>query len=99
MVYLSHSVTVFHDYQFGYVGVSFFFVLSGFILFYNYHSQFTAFKMPSIKRFYIARIAKIYPVHLLTLVLAIPYFVRADYLGDIFHIAAPVAFGCTSPSL
>lgn len=73
MVYLTHSISVFRDYQFGYVGVSFFFVLSGFILVYNYHSKFAELNKDTIKKFYIARLAKIYPVHLLTLFLSIPY--------------------------
>jgi peptidoglycan/LPS O-acetylase OafA/YrhL len=42
----------------GYIGVSFFFLLSGFILAYNYRPPF------SLRRFYVARVARIYPVHL-----------------------------------
>lgn len=47
-------------------GVSFFFVLSGFILAYAYPA-FTS--RESIERFYVARIARIWPLHLLTLII------------------------------
>jgi peptidoglycan/LPS O-acetylase OafA/YrhL len=52
----------------GYVGVSVFFVLSGFILSYNYLDRdFTKFE------FWSARVARIVPVYWLSLVLAAPY--------------------------
>lgn len=46
-------------------GVSFFFVLSGFILAYNYDGRDY-----SIRRFYLARFARIWPLHVATLALA-----------------------------
>ena len=48
-------------------GVSFFFVLSGFILTYSYDN----FKGPLLWRFYIARIARIWPLHLATIVICL----------------------------
>lgn len=42
------------------LGVSFFFILSGFVLSYAYETKF------SIRNFYASRIAKLYPVHLIT---------------------------------
>ncbi|MFA7446480.1 MAG: acyltransferase [Flavobacteriaceae bacterium] len=60
-----------HIFYEGYIGVSFFFILSGFILSYNYQELFSRENYPKLK-FYIARIARIYPVHLLTLTMAIP---------------------------
>lgn len=55
----------------GFIGVSFFFILSGFILAYNYRDSILN-KNISKSDFYIARIARIYPVHLLCLLIAIP---------------------------
>jgi peptidoglycan/LPS O-acetylase OafA/YrhL len=53
----------------GYIGVTYFFVLSGFILTYTYADQFDGrFK----EQFWIARFARIYPVYLLGVVLELP---------------------------
>jgi peptidoglycan/LPS O-acetylase OafA/YrhL len=55
------------------VGVSFFFVLSGFILTYNYADVFRdGISAAGYKRFVWDRLMKIYPVHLLTLLLVLP---------------------------
>lgn len=48
-------------------GVPFFFILSGFILTYRYHQGFNVLTAPILKRFYGARFARLWPVHLLTL--------------------------------
>jgi len=54
-------------------GVAVFFVLSGFILTYNYAQIFnTGVNFKNYGRFIWDRLAKIYPLYLLTLVLAIP---------------------------
>ncbi len=55
--------------QYGYVGVSFFFVLSGFILTYNYLAD--PGKPVNKRRFWIARFARIYPVYILAFLLAL----------------------------
>lgn len=53
----------------GYVGVSFFFVLSGFIIAYSYDERFA---MGAVTKwsFWVARVARIYPLHLLMLMVA-----------------------------
>lgn len=57
----------------GVVSVSFFFVLSGFILAYNYADAFSAgLSISAYKRFVWDRWARIYPVHLLALALVMP---------------------------
>jgi len=73
----------------GYAGVSVFFVLSGFILSYNYlGSDFT------LKEFWAARAARIAPVYWLTLLLAFPPLLRNLMIGrlspSVSVIAAPV---------
>jgi peptidoglycan/LPS O-acetylase OafA/YrhL len=55
----------------GFIGVSFFFILSGFILAYNYRDAIINKKIVKAN-FYIARLARIYPLHLLTLLIAVP---------------------------
>jgi peptidoglycan/LPS O-acetylase OafA/YrhL len=59
----------------GYIGVSFFFILSGFILAYNYRDSFLNQKI-SKSNFYIARIARIYPLHFLSLLIAVPLTIQ-----------------------
>jgi peptidoglycan/LPS O-acetylase OafA/YrhL len=53
----------------GYVGVSFFFVLSGFILVYTYAGRQTP-----LGRFWQARFARIYPAYLFSLLVTLPFF-------------------------
>lgn len=59
----------------GYVSVSLFFVLSGYILAYNYlpAGRRAALHAP---QFWSARVARIYPVYALGLVLGLPFFVN-----------------------
>lgn len=54
----------------GFLGVSFFFILSGFILAYNYEHKFIEKKITK-KEFFIARLAKIYPMHFVTMLAAL----------------------------
>jgi peptidoglycan/LPS O-acetylase OafA/YrhL len=69
----------------GNIGVTYFFVLSGFILTYTYADQFgTDFK----RQFWAARLARIYPVYLLGIVLVLP-----SVLGEIFSSEMPVFLG------
>ena len=60
--------SVFHE---GYIGVSFFFILSGFILAYNYQDGIQK-NQKSKRTFYQARFARIFPLHILTLIISIP---------------------------
>lgn len=62
----------------GYTGVSFFFVLSGFILAHNYH-QVDFAKPGALYRYALARFSRIYPVYLLSLLAGIPFLLA--YLG------------------
>jgi len=53
----------------GYASVSFFILLSGFVLGYNYNARARAGKLET-KRFYEARFTRLYPIYLLSLILA-----------------------------
>lgn len=63
--YFSHFL-----YKEGFVGVSFFFVLSGFIIAYNYQQKIEQ-KEVSRREFWIARFARVYPLHIATLLLSL----------------------------
>jgi peptidoglycan/LPS O-acetylase OafA/YrhL len=57
----------------GYTGVTFFFMLSGFILSYNYHKVDFSSRQ-NLHRYFLARAARIYPVYLASLLIALPFF-------------------------
>jgi len=59
----------------GYVAVSVFFVLSGFILAYNY-SLLRSWSSAELRRFAVSRFARIYPVYCVGLVLVAPLVIR-----------------------
>jgi peptidoglycan/LPS O-acetylase OafA/YrhL len=66
----------------GYIGVTFFFVLSGFILVYTYGGS------PVVPlRFWQARFARIYPAYILSLLLSAPFFFYAVKQLDIPFLA------------
>lgn len=64
----------------GHIGVSFFFVLSGFILSHSYGNRLKT-KAISWKSFYYSRIARIYPLHLLTLAISIALILPMPIYG------------------
>jgi peptidoglycan/LPS O-acetylase OafA/YrhL len=68
--------------QAGFTTVSLFFVLSGFILAYNYLGEQGGF-VGTTRDFYRARFARIYPIYLLALVVDLPLFLR------LLHVAEP----------
>lgn len=64
----------------GNMGVDLFFILSGFILIYNYRQSFRTINSERYLQFLGLRLARIYPVHLFTLGLFVA-FVALDRLG------------------
>jgi peptidoglycan/LPS O-acetylase OafA/YrhL len=70
----------------GYVGVTFFFVLSGFILVYTY-----AGRTLSLKEFWRARFARIYPAYAFSLLFTAPFFFYAVVKLDIPFFVWPKA--------
>ena len=61
----------------GPIAMSFFFMLSGFVLTYRYTSDYKGF-IP----FYVARIARIYPAYLFCVLLSLPMLVYIDNLRN-----------------
>ena len=68
----------------GYLGVGFFFILSGFVLALNYEKKVIDNPNFDKKKFYIARIARIYPLHVLTFCIMLPFVVINVWQGY-FH--------------
>ena len=83
-----------------YVFVGFFFLISGFVLAYNYADR------PSLSRrsFYLARVSRVYPVYLLVLALSFPFLAiewHARSHTEFFQglVLTPLALQGWSPSL
>lgn len=71
----------------GSLGVSFFFILSGFILAYNYHNKILGGEV-SYKDFWAARIARIYPLHLFTLLISLPIFISESFTAPLLWLSS-----------
>lgn len=69
----------------GYLGVEIFFVLSGFIIAYTYAERFLHFSWPEFGRFVWLRLARIYPVHLVTLLAVMFMVIAASAIGHHFN--------------
>lgn len=79
-----------HFFKEGFVGVNFFFVLSGFIIAYNYQEKMQEHRI-SKRAFWVARIARVYPLHWLTLLIAAAlgnYVVASGGMDWLKHFAA-----------
>lgn len=69
----------------GFVGVSFFFMLSGFILSLNYDARLLS-RQVSFREFWVARIARVYPLHFVTMLLALLFMLySAEPYGGPFE--------------
>lgn len=65
----------------GNAGVEFFFVLSGFILVYAHRELFSRLDWHQVKEFWVARFARIYPVHVLAFAFAMLIVYRSHGFG------------------
>lgn len=73
----------------GYMGVTFFFILSGFILSHSYGPRFRESQV-TYRAFMVARIARIFPLHLLMLIVALPFAVfGAEKLSGMAALRLP----------
>ena len=91
----------------GFLGVSFFFILSGFILTYSYESRLRK-KTVFIRSFYIARFARIYPMHFVTMIVALTlslivgnndnYLLQNSLLIQSFYNDKDIFFSLNAPS-
>jgi peptidoglycan/LPS O-acetylase OafA/YrhL len=81
----------------GYIGVPMFFVLSGFILSYNYAPQ----KDERIDKrgFWVARFARVYPVYLLGLFIAVPFFLEDLSKAGVLDVRHVGLIGGTATTL
>ncbi len=77
----------------GYLAVDLFFVLSGFVIFLNYSDLFIRIQGTEVLRFLVARVARVYPLHLLVLVaflvnpLAIILLSHGGQIGERYNLA------------
>ena len=66
----------------GFLGVDFFFILSGFVIAYNYAERLSPFSFKNYCRFLVLRLARLYPVHLFTLLIVLLLYGAALGVGS-----------------
>ena len=73
------EVTAFFDY--GYLAVDFFFMLSGFVIWLNYADRLRARRLAEVPAFLWRRLARIYPLHLFVLMGAVAFAIAHVVIG------------------
>lgn len=66
----------------GYEAVTFFFMLSGFVLAYVYHSDGPGPAIANLRTFFIARFGRLFPAYYVSLLLALPFFVAPGFFQE-----------------
>ncbi len=69
----------------GFFAVTFFFVLSGFVLGLSYHDKFEENKTEDLKKYFILRVARIYPIYALAIL--------ASMVGDYLYLNKTYSLG------
>lgn len=75
----------------GYDAVSFFFMLSGFVLAYNYYAPTSAAVRGGAPAFWKNRFARIYPIYLVAIIVALPQYLWGVKVGTVQSRDAHVA--------
>lgn len=75
---------------FGPPAVTFFFILSGFVLALGDQRKFVVIDFQSVRDFFFKRVTKIYPLHIFTLILSIPVIVLTGFQTNIFSVLANI---------
>lgn len=73
------------------LGMTLFFVLSGFVIHYNYHALCSANGAPGIRAFAVARLSRLYPLYI-GLVLYDLYFAYRQYPSNLIHAYEALAY-------
>ena len=71
----------------GYEAVTFFFLLSGFVLSYVYFGSDPGRTNTSLRAFFIARFGRLFPAYYFSLLIALPFFLAPSFFED--HPASP----------
>ena len=77
----------------GWLGVEVFFVLSGFVIAHNYAERLASPDRASVRSFWWARVARVYPVHLATLVVVLLMALAAGATGVSLNNATNYSVG------
>lgn len=104
LVFLAH-MSFFKDTQYanvydvffndgGVAGVGFFFLLSGFVIMYSYYNKIDNYSFNTTKKFFIKRVKKFYPLHIVTFIVSIPLFIgllQTNLMNEIVKMTLNVA--------
>lgn len=78
---------IFNNYFYeGYFGVTFFFLLSGFVLSYNYYNKINNISLKKVVLFTKKRLAHVYPVHVITLLISLPLLYKDIFLSPMKNL-------------